>query len=170
VADRARRAGRLRAYPERCQGCLACVVACSLVHEGRVDPVHARLRVIVDPLLAEHEVRVCHQCRRAPCAAACPRGAISFIHTSRVNPSQRPASGELLSMADRPLGGGSQGGASFWVVDAAACDGCGQCVAACPFQVLMLAYEGDTVRLCDTCHGAPECVASCPAGALVWEE
>jgi len=42
-------------------------------------------------------------------------------------------------------------------------------VAACPFHVLMLAYDGDTIRICDTCGGAPECVASCPAGALVWE-
>jgi len=142
MTERRRPAGRLRAHPERCQGCQACVVACSLVHEGRVEPVHARLRVIVDPLRAAHEVRVCHQCRRAPCAAACPRGAITYVSAA--------------------------GG--YWAVDASACDGCGLCVAACPFHVLMLAFDGDTIRLCDTCQGAPECVASCPAGALEWEE
>jgi anaerobic carbon-monoxide dehydrogenase iron sulfur subunit len=153
TADRTRASGRLRVHPERCQGCQACVVACSLAHEGYVDPIHARLRVILDPLRAEHEVRICHQCRRAPCAAACPRGAISYTPTSR-----RP---------NGPSGGGTDGG--YWTVDAAACDGCGLCVAACPFHVLMLGYDRDTIRICDTCGGAPECVASCPAGALVWE-
>lgn len=166
MAEWPRRIGRLRAYPERCQGCQACVVACSLTHEGRVDPVHARLRVIVDPLRADHEVHICHQCRRAPCAAACPRGAITYVSTSR----RSPRSGESSAPAVLDAAEGPSGGASYWEVDAAVCDGCGLCVAACPFHVLMLAYEGDTIRLCDTCHGAPECVASCPAGALVWEE
>ncbi len=164
MTERARAAGRLRAYPERCQGCQACVVACSLVHEGYVEPVHARLRVVLDPLRAEHEVRVCHQCRRAPCAAACPRGAIFYV-----SPSRRPTQEEVPSAAGRPSGGDPQS-VSYWTVDAASCDGCGRCVAACPFHVLALAYPGDAMRICDTCRGAPECVASCPAGALVWEE
>lgn len=159
----------MRVYPERCQGCQACVVACSLAHEGYVDPIHARLRVMLDPLRAEHEVRICHQCRRAPCAAACPRGAISYVSpsvpTSRRSPRQEPGDSAVAGTG-RSSGGGVGG---YWAVDAAACDGCGLCVAACPFHVLMLAYDGDTIRICDTCGGAPECVASCPAGALVWE-
>jgi Fe-S-cluster-containing hydrogenase component 2 len=135
----------------RCHGCQACVMACALTHAvsaqndaRRVAPDWARLRVAVDSLEARQQVQVCRQCARAACAAACPRGAISYTVDSGV-----------------------------WTIDEALCDGCGDCVPACPFGVMALHPKGrEAGRLvaakCETCAGAPECVASCPSGALTW--
>jgi electron transport complex protein RnfB len=51
------------------------------------------------------------------------------------------------------------------VVDAAQCDGCGQCTERCPFGALALADEVVTVDLA-RCVGCGLCAAACPAGAL----
>lgn len=133
------RRGMLIANRSRCQGCQACVVACSLVHEGQVIPSLARLRVILDPFLGEHQIHYCHQCGKAPCAKACPQGAIR-----------------------------RDGERGYWLVDHGLCTGCGLCVEACPFQALVMHSETGEAIICDTCNGHPECVASCPTGALIW--
>lgn len=134
MTSQVRVSGRLAVDASLCHGCQACMVACSLVKEGRVLPSRARVQVVLDPLEARQVIRYCRQCRRAACAEACPHGAIRLAE-----------------------------GHGYWAVDAALCDGCGACVAACPFEAMVL----PGVK-CDTCDGAPECVESCPSGALSW--
>ena len=141
--DVARAVPRLRVDADLCHGCQSCMVSCSLVHEGQVIPSRARIQVLVDPFSGTHQIRYCHQCRRAPCARACPYQAIRQVE------------------AGQP-----------WTVDETLCDGCGACIVACPFEAMVLAYRGErtVAAKCDTCNGQPECVASCPKGALSWSD
>jgi len=138
------RRGALIVEARRCHGCQACMVACSLVHEGKVIPRLARIRVALDVFEGEQDIHYCHQCRRAPCANHCPQRAICWHEEG------------------------------YWAVDDSLCTGCGECVKACPFGAMMLDMRqlegGASLALkCDTCQGDPACVASCPSGALVWQ-
>ncbi len=135
------RRGKLHFEPSLCHGCQSCLVACSLVHEGQVIPSRARLKLDFDPFNGEHTLHYCRQCRRAPCAAACPRGAIRRVEER-----------------------------GTWAVEAALCDGCGACAAACPFGAVTLEPSTRRALICDLCCGQPQCAASCPNGALTWRE
>ena len=123
----------------RCHGCQACMVACSLIHEGQAALSMARIHVRVDPLEGLHEIGYCHQCKRAPCAQACPQEAI------------------------QPTEGG------YWAVEEALCTGCGACAEACPFGAIVLSPGTALALICDTCDGEPTCVAICPSQALSWK-
>ncbi len=107
---------RLIAYPNRCHGCQACLIACSLTKEGRAVPARARLTIVLNTLSAQQDIHYCRQCRKAACAQACPADAIRHV----------------------PAG--------YWVVDAGACTGCGACVAACAFDAIHLAPSGTAVK------------------------
>jgi len=53
-------------------------------------------------------------------------------------------------------------------VDAAACTGCGACVAVCPMQVIEL--RGDVAQVLEGCSGCEACRDWCPQGALIPDE
>ena len=55
------------------------------------------------------------------------------------------------------------------MVDAAKCDGCGDCVTACPYGMIERYGSGKAFK-CDLCGGTPACVAECSYGALVFKE
>jgi len=38
--------GYLLVDTKKCQGCLSCMLACSLVHEGKENPSFARIRIL----------------------------------------------------------------------------------------------------------------------------
>jgi anaerobic carbon-monoxide dehydrogenase iron sulfur subunit len=163
------RAGKLVVDQELCHACQSCMVACSLTHEGQTIPSKARLHVVVDPFHGNHAVHYCHQCRKAPCAAACPQHAIQKRSHSREGGIRADAH----AGQDEPLRHSREGGnpaepqaeAGYWELDEALCDGCGACVDACPFDTMVVV--GKALK-CNTCHGDPACAASCPSGALVW--
>ena len=113
----------------------------SLTHEGRVVPSLARVRIGLDPFTGSQAIHYCHQCRRAPCARACPQDAIRWI--------------------DEP---------GCWIVDVEMCVGCGACAQACPFDALVMDVAMGRALKCDLCGGDPECAMSCPSGALSWQE
>jgi anaerobic dimethyl sulfoxide reductase subunit B (iron-sulfur subunit) len=58
-------------------------------------------------------------------------------------------------------------------VDAAKCDGCRECLKACPFDVPQFAEDG-VMHLCDLCSDRlaegkrPICTDVCPTQALHW--
>jgi carbon-monoxide dehydrogenase iron sulfur subunit len=118
-------------------------MACSMTHLGLFNPRKALLRIEVDrssALASQIDVPVvCQQCDPAPCAEACPEGAI-----------EKSAWGA-------------------WSVNKEHCTGCGSCVDACPYGTMTMEGGREPyARKCDLCGGEPSCVAYCPTGALAF--
>ena len=121
---------------EACTGCGLCQLACSLVKEKEANP--ARARVSIERLVMDGLMlpHICLNCKNPPCIPACRRHAIN----------------------KDPLTG--------WVtIDRERCNNCTLCIAACPYQAIVLTPERD-VLLCDVCEGNPRCAEMCPTGAI----
>jgi len=144
----------IRVDAGRCTGCKSCEIACALAH--------SRSRELVTAALNEPEVRPrigvrkmgeqavpvqCRHCQDAPCAKACPHGAL-----------RRDASVQVV------------------LYDPERCQGAGACIPACPYGVLEEDGDGRVLTKCDLCAEgvaageSPACVAACPTGALEWIE
>jgi len=139
---------RLVANPVVCSGCKICELICSFWHEGEFNPSKARIRIEInrsigpDTLPDQIDVpHVCEQCDPAPCAQICPEGAI--VRDSKTK--------GLLVKDDE-------------------CVGCGLCVEECPFDMIFLNKEKETVQKCDLCGGVPLCASFCPREALSLED
>jgi len=120
-----------------CSGCRACQVACVASHEGLFGVYTSRIRVVKDEPLGVDEPQVCRLCGKAPCVAACPRGALY----------RDEATSAVLLLSER-------------------CDGCLSCVPACPFGMVSIHPTTGLPLICDLCRGQPACVERCPTGAI----
>ena len=137
------------ADPSRCIGCRACEIACAAAHMDadmaqameRDLPFAPRLCVVRDAGIA---VPIqCRQCEDAPCAAACPTGAVT-------------SDGKTVAVAPQRCIG---------------CKACLAACPVGAMQVDRLPGDrsGPVAYKCDLCGGkadVPACVAVCPAGAL----
>ena len=130
---------RILVRQDLCSGCRACVVACVAGHEGRFGTAMARIRVTKDEPLGVDQPHVCRLCRRAPCVAACPTGALYRDETT----------GAVLVRPED-------------------CTACAACVDACPFGMAALHPETMSALICDLCAGDPACVKRCATGAIVY--
>jgi len=120
-----------------CNGCLTCVAVCSTRKTGYSSSSSACLRIDLN-LFGKNKIRICRQCQNAPCAQACPRGAIT------------------RASQDDP-----------WVIDYNKCNNCLKCVDACPFDAIFYDPLQKKVIKCDICgNSSPACVDACPTGAL----
>lgn len=146
----------------KCQGCLSCMVACSLVNEGCVSLSLSRIQVAFNSFACypnDTRSTQCHQCLEPKCVAACPVGACTV---DKANDNIR-------------------------MVDKDKCIGCGMCAQACPFEPKRSiiapddSYGGSLKsRKCDLCtnathhfdprgggvKGVRACEATCPLGAI----
>lgn len=146
----------------KCQGCLSCMLACSLIHEGVESLSLSRIQIMQDPFEAfpdDLTIEQCRQCVEPACVQVCPTGALQ---------------------ADASYG-------NVRLVDKEKCIGCGACYGACPytpsraFLAADEAHAGEAKsRKCDLCANAPyhwheggggpagkqACVAVCPVGAI----
>jgi protein NrfC len=154
--------GYLLVDTKKCQGCLSCMLACSLVNEGVESPSLSRIQVIqssFEKFPVDLTIEQCRQCVDPACVEACPVGALQAD----------PKHGYVRR------------------VDKKKCIGCGACVEACPFTpsrahlVKDKDFGGQEKSLkCDLCATAPfhwdpagggpkgkqACVEICPLGAI----
>lgn len=127
----------LEIQAQKCTGCRICENFCSFHHEGVIWPQRSRVTILAQGDNGPFVPNVCRQCEDAPCALACPVGAITLHEPTEA-----------------------------WVVDVEECVGCGACVEACPFDAIFLDGERGGSLKCDLCRGEPECAAMCPTGAI----
>lgn len=136
-----------------CSGCGLCVVACKDEHVGQAQEpwtdaqadvgqswirVQAVERGQAPRVRVTHLPMACQHCADAPCMTVCPEDAI-----------QRREDGLV------------------WI-DPAICTGCGDCVAACPYDAVSVDEELGVAQKCTGCaHRVdvgqlPRCVEICP--------
>ena len=147
---------------KKCQGCLSCMLACSLVHEGETNLSLSRIQIIQNSFEKwpnDLTIEQCRQCVDPACVKVCPTEALK---------------------ADAKHG-------NVRTVDTSKCVGCGLCIEACPYtpsRPVVAAdknFNGDVkARKCDLCvsaqyhwdkkGGGPgrkqACVEVCPVGAI----
>jgi protein NrfC len=158
--------GYLLVDVEKCQGCLSCMLACSLIHEGVEGLSLSRIQIMQNSFEGvpnDLTIEQCRQCVDPACVKVCPTGALA-------------ANAEYGNVR---------------IVDKEKCIGCGLCFDACPytpsraFLAADEAYDGATKsRKCDLCANAPyhwdeagggpdgnqACVSVCPVGAIVFSK
>ena len=121
---------------ERCNGCRTCELACSMKKLGEFNPARSRIHVVGFEDEFCFPIR-CFHCKQAFCAEACSASAIV----------RDEATGMIKVLSDK-------------------CNGCKECILACPFGGMTFSMEDGIAVNCDLCGGEPECVAVCPTGAL----
>ncbi len=148
---------KVMVHPERCVGCMQCMMSCATAHSQSKSLFTA----ISEKPLPKPRVHVgagrygegfpnrCRHCDPAPCLSACLPGAIFRDH----------ATGTILINPER-------------------CINCASCAMACPFGVIRYHQDysapiGKAVAVkCDNCleRQIPACVEVCKSGALTYEE
>lgn len=147
--------GYLVVDSKKCAGCLSCMLACALVHEGEENLVLSRIQISRNTFADYPEdikMAVCLQCAKPKCVDACPTGAC-YVDTAHGN---------------------------MRVIDESKCDGCKQCIEECPLvpKMAIWNHEKNVAMKCDLClnapywseQGGPEgkqaCVEVCPVDAI----
>ncbi len=131
----------------KCIGCRTCEVACAVAHraECSVQGLTAQTLLSRIQVVKEGKVSValaCRQCEAAPCAGACPTGAL-WREGGAIRTRDADCIGCKHCMVVCPFGAIN--------------------IVAAP------ADEGMQIVKCDLCHeraGGPACVSVCPTGAL----
>src|SRR5438552_4553224 len=152
-----------------CIGCKACEVACkewnqlpatnggrntlsgdSYDNTRRLDGEHWRHVKFIEQFSADRKTEarwlmmsdVCKHCVRAGCLEVCPTGAILRTEFDTV------------------------------VINAAACNGCRDCIPACPFGVIDINPVSRTAQKCTLCYDRmkgglePACAKACPTESI----
>lgn len=125
--------------PMLCRDCQACMLACSLYHEGENNPGLSRVRIIKDMEHYLFEIIVCHHCQSPDCLTACPSSAIRLDE---------------------------HGTAILYTEE---CVQCGACLESCSYEAIIYYEPWDRYLKCDLCQGraeGPACVQICPVGAI----
>ena len=149
--------GYLLVDMKKCQGCVSCMLACSLVHHGVENLSLSRIQVLQNP----HEsfpndliITQCRQCVEPACAAVCPVNALK----------PDPDYDNIIT------------------VDIEKCIGCMKCVHACPYPPSRAIWNFDEghSQKCDLCAKTPywnetggldgkkACVEICPLDAIIF--
>jgi len=149
--------GYLLVDTKKCAGCMSCMLACSLVHEGKENLSLSRIQVVVNSFAGfpDDMAQVqCRQCKSPACLEACPTEPKAlYVDTKHGN---------------------------VRTVDKEKCIACMSCIEACPFTPARVLYnfEEGYAQKCDLCADTPfwnqkggpggkqACVEVCPVSAL----
>ena len=148
-------AGYILVDSTKCSGCRNCMLACSLVHEGKTSLSLSRIQVIQDVLERfpdDIAIRQCRQCVDPKCVEACSAGAL-YVDTENGN---------------------------IRAVNESQCNGCRECIDACTYipQMVLWHREKNVAVKCDLCADTPywgerggsggkqACVEVCPMKAI----
>jgi protein NrfC len=149
--------GYLLVDTSKCQGCLACMLACSLAHEGKESLSLSRIQVIqhsFERFPRDITIAQCRQCVEPECLEQCPTGAL-YVDT---------ANGNVRTINEEE------------------CEGCMACVLSCPHLPSRAIWDYQRARplKCDLCADTPYsdkvggpggqqvCMAVCPMNAIVF--
>ena len=135
---------------QRCIGCKACELHCKSAHNISKGPalgiiVKRPIRVIDSVPRVDFDFIHCFQCKNPRCITDCPTSAMK----------RREKDNTVY-------------------VDHELCNGCGECIEACPWRVPKLYKDKQKVFKCDYCIDRidiglePACVAGCTTKALLW--
>jgi protein NrfC len=144
---------------KKCQGCVSCMLACSLVNDGVENLSLARIQILQNSFQNwpdDVTIEQCRQCVDPACVKACPEGALIAD----------PNSGHVRRVCKEK------------------CIGCMSCVEACPHPPsrAIWNFEENLAQKCDLCSQAPHweekggpggkqaCVEVCPVGAIKFVE
>lgn len=143
------KSNHIEVHPERCVGCEVCLLACSSYNYGIASRNLSLIRLDLDPLSPDfYEPKTCMQCDYPACYYACP-------------------------LKDQALCVDNETGVRYIVADK--CNGCGECVKACPFDPprincdMFAPIAERKAFKCDLCRGregGPACVEFCQTSAL----
>jgi protein NrfC len=140
---------------KKCAGCISCMLACSLVHEGEENLALSRIQIIRN-IFGNYpddvKLAICRQCAKPLCVDVCQTGAC-YIDTANGN---------------------------IRIIDESKCNGCQQCIEACPTLPHMTIWNAakNVATKCDLCaktpfwseQGGPDgkqaCVEVCPVKAI----
>lgn len=141
---------RIKLDKKRCIGCHACEVHCKLKNNV---PVGIQYNKIISSGLVEKDgkptitfkYQPCLHCKKPKCVPACPNQAIYIREPDKLV-----------------------------LVRTELCDGCGDCIEACPWSVPVIHPETGKMAKCDLCVDRvdagldPACVTGCTAKALTF--
>ena len=135
---------RIAHNPDVCTGCGLCDLMCSLYHEGEQGQTLSRGELVGDRIAYEFDFYVCRQCGTPKCYEACPNN-------------------------DKALCIDEATGVKY--INADECDGCGDCIEACPFDPprIKMHPAKNVAFKCDLCRGredGPICLEYCNFDSL----
>lgn len=149
--------GYLLVDTKKCSGCMACMMACSLAHEGIINPAYSRIQIKKNVFGTfpndDIEQYVCRQCETPACLLACKVGALYVDPETGVR-----------------------------MIDEEKCIGCKMCMKACPYTPTRIVWnvEAKVAMKCDLCANTPywdqeggaggkqACISACPLKAIVF--
>jgi len=151
--------GYLLVDSKKCQGCVTCMLACSLVHEGYESLSLARIQIVQNSFEKwpyDIIISQCRQCETPACLTACP---VEAVHAD-------PNNGNVRVTDDKKC--------------IAYKEGCQSCIRSCSYTPRRPVFnvEGKYAQKCDLCintpfwkeqggvNGKQACVEMCPLNAI----